>query len=235
MLKDHQQNIQLNEFIDIILDENKRNPSYITNKSIDRFPGLIKDVGYKRILQIADDEILTHVWIGSNRTKSSLHFDYYDNYLAQVVGEKKVIMVSPDDTKYLYQYSSNIDKSKVDPFIPDLVKYPNYSRVTSWCSTLNKGDILFIPKQWWHALLSTEPSISVNRFFGPRSNVSDLVPMLYAGGPSAWAAFIKDFIFHGLLRVKFKQRLYTAEPIGVWYYNQVSFYLRKKIWNKSLR
>ena len=89
-----------------------------------------------------------HAWIGTANTKSSLHFDYYENVLCQIVGSKRVWLVDPRFTSKLYQYSSNIDKSKVDAEAPDFQIYPKFRAATVLEGQLEQGDCLYIPKSW---------------------------------------------------------------------------------------
>jgi len=161
------------------------------------------------------------LWIGTANTKSSLHFDPYENVLCQMVGRKRVYLVDPKYTSNLYQYASNIDKSKVDVEDPDFEAMPKFRDVRVMEGMLTEGECLLIPRLWWHSIRSLEPSISVNCFYGERAGEKELLPMMWAGGSRLIAAFVWDFFWSGLLGRKYRQRLYAAEPFGVWFYQQL--------------
>lgn len=227
-LADYQFDIRLDEFLRKLEMSNDGRASYISNKSVDRFPGLVDDLQFDDLLKEHTEPEMTRLWIGSGGTKSSLHFDYYENVLTQIVGSKKVYLVDPKFTGCLYQYSSNIDKSQIDVETPDLAAHPKFDRVSVHEGMLERGECLLIPPRWWHAVRSLSPSISVNCFYGPRLGEKELVPMMLAGGPRLVAAFFKDFFWSGLFGRPYKKRLYAAEPFGVWFYTQLRASLARR-------
>lgn len=220
-LEDFQKNVLLGDFIEMIVNSKSDRASYITNKSIDRFPGIENDVNFEQLLGFPVSQELTRLWIGTANTKSSLHFDPYENVLCQMIGAKKVYLVDPKSTSNIYQYSSNIDKSHVDVEDPDFDAYPKFQNVNVYEGVLAAGECLFIPTVWWHSARSLSTSISVNCFFGERIGEKELLPLMWAGGPRLIGAFIRDFTWNGLFRRPYKKRLYAAEPFGVWFYNQI--------------
>ena len=108
-------------------------------------------------------------------------------------------------------------------------KFPKFSNAHVLETILEPGDCIHIPRLWWHSVRGLDPSISVNLFYGHRANITEIIPSFIAAGPNAWITFFKDFIYHGLLRIPFKQRLYTTTPFGVWYYDQIHGYFRKRL------
>ena len=227
-LDDFQKKLRLDDFLEIVESSSEDRASYITNKSIDRFPGLSDDVDFQEFLGRTVSEELTRLWIGTAGTKSSLHFDYYQNVLCQVMGEKRAYLVDPKFTSCLYQYSSNIDKSKVDVEAPDFASFPKFRSVPIMTGLLSKGDCLVIPGLWWHSLRSLAPSISINCFYGERAGEKELLPMMLAGGPRLVTAFVRDFAWNGMLGRPYRKRLYAAEPFGVWFYTQFRGWLGRK-------
>lgn len=118
-------------------------------------------------------------WFGPSGCKSSLHYDPCDNLLMQFVGRKKVILYPPqpgiqlgrgavhtnhDDWYYSGQnFGQQYNTSAVDVECPDLNKYPLFAQAPpAQVSVLYPGDILFIPKKWWHFLRAMDTSVSVN-------------------------------------------------------------------------
>jgi lysine-specific demethylase 8 len=228
-LDDFQKKVRMDDFINTIRTSDSDRASYITNKSIDRFPGLASDLDFEQLLGMPVTQELTKMWIGTANTKSSLHFDPYENVLCQVVGRKRVYLVDPRSTSKLYQYASNIDKSRVDVELPDYEAFPKFRGVAVMEGLIEDGECLFIPKLWWHSVRSLDPSVSVNCFYGVRMGERELLPMMWAGGPRLVAAFVRDFLWSGLLRRPYRQRLYAAEPFGVWFYNQVRDFILRRV------
>jgi Cupin-like domain len=228
-LSDFQRRIRLSEFIDRIVKQ-ESGSSYITNKSIDMFPGVELDVRFKQLFADMVGESRVQLWIGSARTHSSLHFDPFDNVLLQACGEKQVFVIDPRVTRNLYQYPGLIDKAHVDPEHPKLEKYPKFAGTTILTTRLRAGEGLYIPRTWWHAVRSMDPSISISFFHGPRVSVKELAPIIAAGGLRNMATIVRDFFWHGLLK-RPSHTLYAPEPFGAWYYAEiVGFFKRRLGW-----
>ncbi|AGP37468.1 hypothetical protein BE04_23045 [Sorangium cellulosum] len=103
-------------------------------------------------------------WIGPAGTKTPLHRDWLDNFLSQLVGTKRIALVSPHHAPLLSPRGihAGLDScNTVDPFDPQ-------HQVTSKCDpvfvTLNAGEMLFLPAGWFHDVRSTSFSFSVNFF-----------------------------------------------------------------------
>jgi hypothetical protein len=227
-LERFQRRLALSEFIDLMADIRSTSPCYISNKDIQLFDGLENDVAFEKILGDEAWPGYTRMWIGSAGTRSSLHFDFHENILIQIYGEKEAVLVAPTDGKYVYPVPGYIDKSEVDGFAPDSSRYPMFAKAIKYFGTLNPGDALLIPRCWWHALDAKSPSISVNHFFGPRLDVREMIPAIAASGARGWLKITSDLVNHGILGKPFATRLYSAEPFGVWFWQQIRGYFRKR-------
>ncbi|MEQ1843254.1 MAG: cupin-like domain-containing protein, partial [Verrucomicrobiales bacterium] len=106
-------------------------------------------------------------WIGPAGTFTGYHFDWPDNIFAQVVGSKEIRMVSPDQSDKMYpteKFDYLTRQSAVDVDRYDSGKYPRFAEVEELSVILQRGELIFIPSQWWHCIRSREFSISVNNF-----------------------------------------------------------------------
>jgi hypothetical protein len=56
-------------------------------------------------------------------------------------------------------------QSLIDVENPDFDKHPEFRNAVSIDIELSAGEMLFIPKLWWHHVRTLEPSISVNFWF----------------------------------------------------------------------
>ncbi|MBV8293161.1 MAG: cupin-like domain-containing protein, partial [Mycobacterium sp.] len=86
------------------------------------------------------------------------------------------MVFSPYEAGLLYPYSriflpENFGQfSEVDPFHPDLERFPLYLQSTRWTGTLDVGDALFIPACWYHAFRHEGGvNINVNFWWVPKT------------------------------------------------------------------
>lgn len=118
------------------------------------------------------------VYIGPEGSLSQLHRDFWHthSYLAQIRGRKRAILFSPEDTPYLYE-------GQVDPEQPDLERFELFDRATAFECTLEPGEMLFTPPDWWHCVRALEKSITVSHNFFNDSNVNDHIAGLLRSLP----------------------------------------------------
>ncbi|CAM9866317.1 unnamed protein product, partial [Sphacelaria rigidula] len=107
------------------------------------------------------------VWLGTGGCHTPLHFDTYGvNLVAQLHGKKRWLLYPPDDTANLYPtrvpYEESSVFSKVDARVPDLDRFPRVAAARPLSVTLERGDVLYVPKHWWHFVESEDMSLSVN-------------------------------------------------------------------------
>jgi histone arginine demethylase JMJD6 len=103
---------------------------------------------------------LSWVFAGAAGTFSKLHTDVYDSSAWNVVvsGLKLWLFFSPEQTGCLY-------KGSVDPFSPDLVRYPAYHNARPLVCLQRPGELVYTPSGWWHAVYNLEPGLSITENF----------------------------------------------------------------------
>lgn len=106
-------------------------------------------------------------WIGKQGGKTGFHYDHYNNTLTQIKGTKQVYILAPteDPNMYIsdkYDMGATLSKVPVSGDIDLAAEFPNVLRAKYHLVTLNPGDILYIPRNWWHAALCQTDGISVN-------------------------------------------------------------------------
>jgi len=106
------------------------------------------------------------IWIGAAGQKSTIHSDPYDNVNAQIIGKKEFIIFAPEQHPYLYPefIHAQLWASRVDPDLADFERFPKLKSARGFRGQLSPGDVLFIPKFWWHAFSATEASLNINRW-----------------------------------------------------------------------
>lgn len=102
----------------------------------------------------------TFIWYGPAGTVTNLHHDVMNILFHQVYGWKHIILISPTST---HRVSNSVGVySDVDPFAPDLERFPAFEGVRQLHVTVGPGEALFIPVGWWHHVTALETSISIS-------------------------------------------------------------------------
>ncbi|MEJ6472780.1 cupin-like domain-containing protein [Pseudoalteromonas piscicida] len=119
-----------------------------------KVPSFIKDTKYP---------IFSQLWIGINGF-TPFHFHPGKHaFVCQLVGKKRFILAAPQDTKHIYPYpwySNFLNTSRIqDENLAEvnLNRFPKWKNITLYDITLQPGDLLYIPPQWWHC-------VSINGF-----------------------------------------------------------------------
>jgi hypothetical protein len=106
-----------------------------------------------------------NLWFGGAGTTSQLHFDLPHNLVAQVHGRKRFVLFEPSERRHLHPaswLSSTPHLAHADPLRPDYERFPRLRSARGWVTTLEPGDLLFIPSRFWHHAFSLTTSISTN-------------------------------------------------------------------------
>jgi lysine-specific demethylase 8 len=123
-----------------------------------------------------------YTWIGGRGAITGCHNDDEHNALCQIYGEKRVVLFSPEDRLRLYpnlKYDSGTECCDVDPLLPDFNRHPRLYGSVGLDARLRPGDVLLVPRFWYHHVVSLSANISVNYFLSS--------PL--------------DFLIHGLPRI----------------------------------
>ncbi|XP_015490160.1 HSPB1-associated protein 1 [Parus major] len=108
------------------------------------------------------------LWIGSEGANTPCHLDSYGcNLVLQVQGRKRWHLFPPGDTSFLYPtripYEESSIFSKVNIANPDLKRFPKFRNSTAHVVTLSPGQVLLVPRHWWHYVESIDPvTVSIN-------------------------------------------------------------------------
>lgn len=118
----------------------------------------------RRVLQI-------NLWVGSRGNITPLHFDTARNFLAQIVGRKRLTLFPPEQSHWLYpNYSrskTTLTTSQVNLMAPDLARFPEFANARSIECVIDPGEILFLPPYWWHQVESLDTAVSINFWWQP--------------------------------------------------------------------
>lgn len=174
--------MEYGDYIRRIAQENAgdaNRPGYLSVFKIFRaFPQLKSDVDFS-ILSRHKMKNTAAGWIGPAGTVTGYHVDWGDNVLAQICGRKEVRLVAPADSKFMYP-SNRFDQGTmssemdVDQFDPD--RFPLFEKAREYRVVIQPGEMLFIPRGWWHYVRSLDKSISVSNLgYDAKGIVVDLL------------------------------------------------------------
>jgi Cupin-like domain len=152
----------------------------------------IDGIHFERLIASCADSHLD-ILIGSSGTRAGFHHDDRHNFIMMIDGEKQVYLGSPYYTRCFHPFPGIPEKS---PIAPDHAnpKYPLFSRAVIVRGQIHKGQILFIPRGWWHSLLSTTPTIMLACFFGETIKQCDSEYMYSSLGPGHKVAEAFEFV-----------------------------------------
>ncbi|XP_043360873.1 HSPB1-associated protein 1 isoform X3 [Dermochelys coriacea] len=128
------------------------------------------------------------LWIGSAGANTPCHLDSYGcNLVLQIQGRKRWHLFPPSNTTFLYPtripYEESSIFSKVNVVNPDLKHYPQFRKAQAHVVTLNPGQVLFVPRHWWHYVESIDPiTVSINSWIELVKATSHEINLQYLNG-----------------------------------------------------
>jgi hypothetical protein len=161
----HRAEMSLAEYVERVLRESPTNDLYLVanNQFFARAEtrALLTDIVIDgRYLAPERWAGATYLWFGPAGTLTPLHHDAMNVLLVQVLGRKRVTLVSPLYSHRVYNTVGVY--SPVDAESSDLDEYPRFAGVPRLTVTLHPGEALFIPVGWWHQVASLDVAISVS-------------------------------------------------------------------------
>ena len=218
--------MSLAEFVDHMTTSER--PCYIRQNRSTSFPDFDKYYDFESLLCMDGRSAQYGLWFGSKGTDSGVHWDTESNFLAQIYGRKRAILFAPYDSKYLYPYPDQIRWTSFNAFAPDFERFPRASKATPYLTELGPGDVVHIPRGWWHQFVSLDTAISMNCFFQPSCDVGHFMRSIVYAGPWHVARTARDFVMLGLFSAHPEGRPVSDVPTGLFLYNIVrDFFARR--------
>ena len=118
------------------------------------FPELAGEIGVPEHLVLDAGWRDARLSIGADGTTTPIHAELTHNLLAVICGEKELALFAPWQSRALYfrPLSAAPHISPVDPYVLDCRRFPRTARATPWRALVRSGDVLFLPRGWWHAV-----------------------------------------------------------------------------------
>ena len=103
------------------------------------------------------------MFFGGAGAVTPMHYDIDMShvFLNQLHGRKRVVLFSPEQSKYLYHLPYSV-ASYVDINHPDYERFPALSKASGYDVTLNPGESLFIPSGFWHYIEYVDGGYSIS-------------------------------------------------------------------------
>lgn len=163
---------------------------------IERHPELMAELDLGWLASLRDPlhrGTLVRLFMGGRDTDTHLHAGPASNLFVQVYGRKRwtIYPTVYSSTMYPERRGSPFFHSRLNPWAPDLERFPLSRFARGWEVTLNPGDVLFVPTLYWHQVGNLDDTIGVSyRWYAPtgfaRSGLRHLLLMLLAHNPPLW-------------------------------------------------
>ena len=150
-----------------------RTKAYLAqHRLLDQVPELNEDLGPLKYLELGErakqaKPPIRSIWLGPAETVTPLHFDWHDNLLVQIFGTKQLILYPASCTDALYPMEGVRNASRLDPESPDYEAFPKSADVLTQrqVCVLQPGEVLYIPRCYWHHVKSLSLSASISFWF----------------------------------------------------------------------
>ncbi len=126
-------------------------------------PSLLNDFQYPDI-GLKFFKKLPVLFVGGKGSKVQMHYDidYAHLLLCHFGGKKKVLLIPPEQTPYMYKVPYSFSSLfAVDFSNPNFEKYPALKKLNGYATELNHGDCLYIPPGYWHYIIYEEAGFSM--------------------------------------------------------------------------
>jgi hypothetical protein len=195
------------------------------------FPGSTDDLDYDSLIDVSPSAPLfrPNIWMGTPGTRSGLHFDSAENLVAVFYGAKAFMLVDPATPRLVYPFGANPTKSHIDPTHVDWARFSRLKRARIFIDVLRPGELLFLPRAWWHYFTSLQFTINATRWFYWKGNDASVgksiwysyVPYLFRCGPTYPLQFLFQFFWYGMLKRPFERKALSPPPQGVRLWNRL--------------
>lgn len=137
---------------------------------------------------------LVSAWFGPKGTVSPLHNDPYHNLLAQVVGSKYLRLYRAEDTHLVYPRegplcnNSHINLDTILRSKTESDMFPRFREAKFQHCVLRPGEVLYIPRHYWHYVRSLEMSFSTSFWWGAKMGLQRVTEGCHEGGGEQYVA-----------------------------------------------
>ena len=162
----HRRSAPFDAFIDAITRPGAGNDAYLTayNSAANRaaLSPLAADVGMLEKFLTPDQAARGGMmWIGPAGTVTPLHHDLTHNFIAQIVGRKRLKIIPAAEVGKVYNTIHVFsDVPDVENPALDFTRFPRLATTRVYEVELQPGEIIFMPLAWWHQVKALDFSVT---------------------------------------------------------------------------
>lgn len=126
------------------------------------------DFSFVKTTEIFKDLNTCNIWANKKKSRSLLHYDFYENFLYCLCGEKKVFLFPPDSKAVINPDKTNLYFHQGKLEIPKGTSNNklNFYKLNGLKKIILKaGEVLRIPEGWHHQIISKPKTIALNFWF----------------------------------------------------------------------
>jgi hypothetical protein len=158
----HQKSMSFGEFTALVRHAGRTNDFYMTANNDSQNRVALAEL-WQDIVQIPEYLDAGNpggfLWFGPAGTITPFHHDLTNNFMAQVVGRKRVLLVAAHEINAMYNHEHCF--TLVDALGVDFERYPAMRDARIQEAIIGPGEILFLPVGCWHFVESLEVSVTV--------------------------------------------------------------------------
>jgi hypothetical protein len=155
--------MKMHEYVDLLQREPTKYRIFLWN-AIKEIPQLQKDFTFPDFgLRLMKK--IPMLFFGGRDSHTFMHFDIdlANIFHFHFEGTKECILFDQNQNDYLYKIPhSLITREDIDFNNPDFEKWPLLKKAKGYKTTLNHGEVLYIPEGYWHYMRYITPGFSLS-------------------------------------------------------------------------
>jgi hypothetical protein len=156
--------MRFRDYVDLVENAGVTNDFYMTANNASRNRAALAPLWADapvigEYLDASSADSAGYFWFGPAGTKTPFHHDLTNNFIAQVMGRKRVLLVPLTDTAHMYNHLHCY--SQVDGGALDTGRFPSLEDARMIECTLEPGELLFMPIGWWHYVEALDASVTM--------------------------------------------------------------------------
>jgi len=159
----HKRELLFGDYVRMVRDSGRSNDFYMTanndSRNRESLRELWNDVGTLPDYLDDDPARKGFFWFGPAGTVTPFHHDLTNNFMAQIIGRKRIRLIAPSELPRLYNFRHCF--TDVDGRDIDLARFPAMANVQVLDCVLEPGEILFLPVGWWHFVEALDISVTL--------------------------------------------------------------------------
>lgn len=159
----HKRKMRFGDYVDLVASADNTNDFYMTanNDSLNRqaLGELWADIVQLPEYLSQDAGNRGFLWFGPAGTVTPFHHDLTNNFMAQVMGRKRLRLIPACEVANVYNLRHCF--TPVDGRNIDLQRFPNIAKAELLECEIAPGEILFLPVGCWHFVEGLETSVTI--------------------------------------------------------------------------